>query len=302
MPAHWIRDHRGRAPRLLACALMLIAVAGCSGADRTQGGRRSGPLRVSGSTTVAPVAADAATALRAQGLEVTVDSQGGSAGGLAQLGADQIDIALSSKEVTDSEERQHPDTKFHPIKIGADAVGIIIDRAVYDGGVRSLNRDQLRRVFEGKVRSWRELGGPDLPVFVYDKEPGRGTREVLDKYLYADGEVPPPPSGARYAIVGGNEETRAKLLSTPGSVGPLSSAFVTGYPRLATVAVEGVQPSPEHIKDGTYPMARPLFLVTDGPPTGDAQRFVDYVLSAEGQELVAKHGYLTLADLGETPP
>ncbi|HUR23931.1 MAG TPA: phosphate ABC transporter substrate-binding protein [Acidimicrobiales bacterium] len=255
-------------------------------------------LRVSGSTTVNPVAADAAEVLRKQGLTVTVDTQGGSAGGIAQLGEGQIEVAMSSKEVADEDRQAHPTVDFVSTRIGADAVGIVIRKEVYDGGVKSLSKGQLKDVFEGKVTNWSELGGPDLPVFVYDKEPGRGTREVLDKYLYGkDVKAPPPPRSDNYAIVGGNEETRAKLLSTPGSVGPLSSAFVADRPELVAVAVDGVFPTSEHIKDRTYPMARPLFLVTDGKPTGPAKSFVDFVVSPAGQRIVTSHGYLTLAEL-----
>lgn len=133
------------------------------------------------------------------------------------------------------------------------------------------------------MTNWKQLGGPDLDVFVYDKEPGRGTREVLDKFLYDENaKAPPPPDSSRYAIVGGNEETRSKLLSTAGSVGPLSSAFVTGVKQLALLQIDGVAPTAETIEDGSYPLARPLFLITDGPPKGSAKRFIDYVLSTPG--------------------
>ena len=253
---------------------------------------------MSGSTTVNPVAADAAEVLRGQGLEITVDTQGGSAGGLAQLAAGQIDIAMSSKPIGDDERAAHAGVDFRPTSIGADAVGVVVTRAVFDGGVTSLTRDQVAALFEGRVENWQELGGPDLDVFVYDKEPGRGTREVLDAYLYGpEGEGPPRPANPRYAVVGGNEEARGKLASTPGSVAPLSTAFVAGSSELVAVALDGVEATPETIAAGGYPMARPLLLVTDGEPAGAAERFVDYVLSPAGQEIVATHGYLTLEQL-----
>lgn len=284
---------------LSVAALVVLAglAPGCAGG----GEDGSSVVRVSGSTTVNPVVADAAEALRREGLSVTVDTQGGSAGGISQLAAGEIDIAMSSKPVGDDDRAAHPDLDFTPTRIGADAVGIIVTREVFDGGVTSLTREQVAAVFEGRVANWREVGGPDLPVFVYDKEPGRGTREVLDAYLYGpDGEAPPSQSTDRLSIVGGNEETRTKLQSTPGSVAPLSTAFVEGLGDLSAVALDGIEPTSAAIASGEYPMARPLFLVTDGPPGGDAARFVDYVLSDAGQQLVTKHGYLTLAQLAGT--
>ncbi len=280
---------------LLASLAIAAGLASCGGGAASSG---QGTLRVSGSTTVNPVAADAAEILRRKGVGVTVDTQGGSAGGIAQLAAGQVDIAMSSKEVSDDDHNAHPSVDFVATEIGADAVGVIVRKEVFDGGVKGLTREQLKAVFEGRVANWSELGGPDLPVFVYDKEPGRGTREVLDRYLYGkDGKAPPPPRSGNYAIVGGNEETRAKLVSTPGSVGPLSSAFVGGQAKLASVAVDGVTPASEHVRDGSYPLSRPLFLVTDGTPVGLVKRFVDFVVSPPGQELVARHGFLTLAEL-----
>lgn len=280
---------------VIKALLVVLVVAGLAACGAGGGGD---VLRISGSTTVNPVVADAAEALRKEGLEVTVDTQGGSAGGIAQLAAGQIDVAMSSKPVTDADRQAHPGVDFVSTAIGEDAVGIVVRREVAEGGVRDLRRDQLRALFEGRVANWRELGGPDLGVFVYDKEPGRGTREVLDKYLYGEAKAPVPPKSERYAIVGGNEEARAKLASTQGSVGPLSVAFAQGTPQLATVAIDGVEPTPAHVRDRSYPLSRPLFLVTDGRPEGPAKRLVDHVLSPPGQDLVRRHGFLALADLG----
>jgi phosphate transport system substrate-binding protein len=290
-------------PRRLALAAGLAAalLTSACGSSGTAGvsGSGSKTLRLSGSTTVDPVAADAATALRTKSLSITIDDQGGSAGGIAQLGQGQVDIAMSSKPIADTDKVAYPKTDFVTTQIGEDAVGIIVRKEVVEGGLTSITKDQLRRLFEGTVTNWKQLGGPDLKTFVYDKEPGRGTREVLDKFLYGKGgKAPAPPTdNAAYAIVGGNEETRTKLLSTAGSVAPLSTAFAAGQPTLAVLKVGGVEPTPAHIIDKTYPMYRPLFLITNGAPKGPAKAFIDYVLSEAGQMLVTKHGYLTNAQL-----
>jgi phosphate transport system substrate-binding protein len=286
-------------PARRAVEVVAILVAGLALTQCSSGGADGGgALRVSGSTTVSPVAADAAEVLRDRGMEVTIDDSGGSAGGLAQLGQGQVDIAMISKPVTDADRAQYPDVDFTEAQVGADAVGVIVRREVADGGLDSITREEAKAVFEGRVTNWSELGGPDIDVFVYDKEPGRGTREALDAWMYDGGEAPPPPTGDRYAVVGGNEEQVTKLSTTPGSVGPLSTAFVAGHPELVALAIDGVEATPENIAEGSYPMARPLYLVTDGPATGDAERFVDYVLSDDGQALVTDHGYLRQDELG----
>ncbi|MDQ3502372.1 MAG: phosphate ABC transporter substrate-binding protein [Actinomycetota bacterium] len=286
--------------RLLPCLALpaaLLLTTACAGGTGAAGAS-STTLRISGSTTVNPVAADAAEALRDDGLTITVDTQGGSGGGISQLAAGQIDIAMSSKPIGDKDRAAAPDIDFTETLIGQDAVGIVVRKEVLDGGLTSVTKEQLQALFEGRVANWKELGGPDLDVFVYDKEPGRGTREVLDAFLYGkDGKAPAPPDSPRYAIVGGNEETRTKLLSTPGSVAPLSSAFIEGQPQLGLLAVDGTVPNADTIADESYALSRPLFFITDGPPSGNAKTFLDYVLSPEGQPLLTRHGYLTLAQL-----
>lgn len=287
---------RRRLGYLVSGVLLAGLVTACADGQSSAGG---GGLRASGSTTVAPVAADAAEALKAQGMNITIATQGGSAGGISQLAAGQIDIALSSKPIADEDRTAHPEADFVTTQIGSDAVGVIVTKPVADAGVKNLTVDQVRGLFEGKITNWSEVGGPKLDVFVYDKEPGRGTREVLDKYVYGDEKAPPPPDTDNFAIVGGNLETRNKLESTPGAVGPLSTGFVEGREKLAVVTLDGVAASPENIASGAYPMNRPLYLITDGEPAGDAKKFIDYLLSDKGQALLEPHGYLSLAQIGK---
>ncbi|WP_228083262.1 phosphate ABC transporter substrate-binding protein [Streptomyces profundus] len=279
----------------IGCVAMLLAAGLAACADGEAG---AGTMRVSGSTTVAPVATDASEVLREQGYDITVATDGGSAGAISQLGANQIDIAMSSKPFSDEDQAAHPDTDFHPTQIGADAVGVIIRSEVADAGVTNLTREQVQGIFEGTITNWSEVGGPDLGVFVYDKEPGRGTREVLDKYLYGEGEAPPPPDTDNFAIVGGNLETRSKVKSTAGAVAPLSTGFIDGHDDLVAVHLDGVSPDIENVASGDYPMTRPLYLITDGPPEGPLKDFIDYVLSDEGQAILPTHGYLGIHELG----
>ncbi|MGW1772037.1 phosphate ABC transporter substrate-binding protein [Streptomyces sp. NPDC002104] len=288
---------RGRRIAYVASSVALLASLATACADGNGGGGKA--LQASGSTTVAPVAADAAEALKAEGLNITVATQGGSAGGISQLAAAQIDIALSSKPIADKDRSDNPKTDFVSTQIGSDAVGVIISKQVADAGVKNLTVDQVKGLFEGKITNWNQIGGPNLEVFIYDKEPGRGTREVLDKYLYHGEKAPPAPNSDHFAIVGGNLETRNKLESTPGAVGPLSTGFIEGSDKLVAVSLDGIAPTMENVASSKYPMSRPLFLVTNGQPKDTAKKFIDYLLTDKGQELLPKHGYLTLKQIGK---
>ena len=196
---------------------------------------------------------------------------------------------MSSKPLADADRQMFPAVDFVATEIGQDAVGIVVRREVYDGGVTNLTKDQVRALFEGKVAqldaSW---GAPTCRCSSTTRSragaPGRRSTSTCT----APARRRLPPQSDAYAIVGGNEEERTKLLSTPGSVGPLSSSFVDGYPKLAVVSLDGIEPSPENVRASRYPISRPLYLVTDGQPSGAAKTFVDYVLSAPGQQLVTQ--------------
>ncbi|MGW5067289.1 substrate-binding domain-containing protein, partial [Streptomyces cyaneofuscatus] len=129
---------------------------GCADGKSASGG---GGLRASGSTTVAPVAADAAEALKAEGMNITIATQGGSAGGISQLAAGQIDIALSSKPIAEEDRTAHPKADFVTTQIGSDAVGVIVTKPVADAGVKNLTVDQ---VLAELARLHREL--PDVSI------------------------------------------------------------------------------------------------------------------------------------------
>ena len=258
----------------------------------------SSPLRVNGSTTVNAVAAEAAEALRAQKtMQVTVDTQGGSSGGIAGIGDGSIDVGMISKDITDDDRRRYPKVNFFTTEIGRDAVTLVVSADVWNGGVRALTREQVRGIYEGRIRNWKDVGGPDRRIVFFNKEPGRGTWEVFAQWLYGDAKKAPAVS---HREVGGNEEGRTKVASTRGAITQLSASWATGNVHALSIRLSDgavTAPSVQDIVGGRYPMARPLFFLTNGPPSGRARQFVDYVLSQRGQELVRKHGFLRIADL-----
>jgi len=257
------------------------------------------PLRVNGSTTVNAVATEAAEVLRAEKkMTIQVDTQGGSSGGIAGVGDGSIDVGMSSKSVSDDDRRKYPKVHFVSTEIGRDAVALIVSADVYDGGVRALSKQQVRDIYEGRIKNWKQVGGPDRRIAFFNKEPGRGTWEVFAHWVYGDAKKAPQVS---LPEVGGNEEARNKVGGTKGAISQLSASWATGSVRALAIRLDDgsvVPPTPAGIVSGRYPMSRPLFFLTNGPPKGQAKVFIDFVLSARGQDFVRKHGYLRLADLG----
>lgn len=282
----------------LAAACLLPLAGGCKD-DGGKAGGAAGALKINGSTTVNLPAAEAAEILRAEKkLNIQVDTQGGSSGGIAQVGEGLAQIGMLSKHVSDDDRAKYPNLKFNEIQVGEDAVALIVSKDVYEGGVRSLTKQQAKDVYESKVTNWKDLGGPDQRIAFFNKEPGRGTWEVFVHWAYGSPKNAPQVS---FPEVGGNEETRNKVGSTKGGLSQLSSSWADGKTVFA-LSLKGddgqvVEPTTENIATRKYAMSRPLFLLTNGEPTGDVKTFVDFMLSARGQELVRKHGYLSLDQL-----
>ena len=256
-------------------------------------------LRINGSTTVNLPAAEAAEILRAEKkMQITVDTQGGSSGGISMLGDGQVEIGMISKHVSETDRAKFPKVQFKETHIGEDAVALIVSKDVWDGGVKSLTKAQVRDLYEGKVTNWKQLGGPDRRVAFFNKEPGRGTWEVFTHWVYGDSKKAPQVS---FPEVGGNEETRNKVASTRGAISQLSASWADGKKVFALGikpdSSDPVLPTPANIANHTYPMSRPLFVLTNGDPAGEAKTFIEFLLSPRGQELVRKHGYLSLDQL-----
>ena len=262
-------------------------------------GVRADLLKINGSTTVNPPVAEASEVLRAEkGMQIQVDTQGGSSGGISQLGDGLVQLGMSSKPIAAEDRAKYPKVQFKETHMGEDAVAMIVSADVWESGVKALAKQQIQDIYESKITNWKDVGGMDKRIAFFNKEPGRGTWEVFAKWVYGDPKKSPQVS---FPEVGGNEETRSKVASTRGAMSQLSSSWAdnkTVYAlALKLESGETVEPKPENIANHKYPMSRPLFLVTNGEPAGEAKTLIDFMLSARGQELVKKHGYLTLADL-----
>ncbi|MEP7012913.1 MAG: phosphate ABC transporter substrate-binding protein [Acidobacteriota bacterium] len=268
--------------------LLLIAAFAATSAASAQ------PLRINGSTTVNPVVVDAAELLRAEKkATIFVDTQGGSSGGIAALGEGRAEIGMISRELEPDDSKKFPGVHFLATRIGIDALALVVSKDVWDGGVKVLSRSQVQEIYEGKITNWKAVGGPDRRIVFFNKEPGRGTWESFAKWLYGDPKKAPDVS---HPEVGANEEGRNKVASTPGSITQLSAAWADQKTVFGVAIRRGdgkvVSPTLAAIADGSYPITRPLQVVTDGPPKGLAKEMVDLLLSPRGQALLEKHGYL----------
>ncbi|MES2708984.1 MAG: phosphate ABC transporter substrate-binding protein [Verrucomicrobiota bacterium] len=279
----------------MKCLLLLSALLTFSAVADT--------LKVNGSTTVNLPVAEAAELLRAERrMDIQIDTQGGSSGGISMLGEGLVQIGMISKHVSQADRDKFPKCQFKETQIGEDAVALIVSKDVWDGGVKSLTKEQIASIYEGRVKNWKDVGGPNRRIAFFNKEPGRGTWEVFVHWLYGDSKKAPQ---VNFPEVGGNEETRNKVASTKGALSQLSSSWADGKTVFAlSLTVDGktIAPVNEAIANRTYPLSRPLFVLTNGDPAGESKTLIDFMLTDRGQQLVKKHGYLTLAELKAPAP
>lgn len=255
-------------------------------------------LKIAGSTVLAGPILDAARILKSErGVDVEVQQQSSSAG-IGSLGDGWVQLAMVSRDLSASDRAQYPTVNFRVAPIGAQVTSVIVSRDVYEMGIRALSRDQLLGIYRGKIKNWKDLGGADKPLVFFNWREGLGTWEIFAEWLY--GNIRRAPLG-KFAMVGSNEEARNSVEFTVGSISlcaPRLSDGKNSFP-IALKGDDGTlyEPSPAAVRDGKYPLSRPLSLLSNDAPVGPAKLMVELMLSPRGQDLLKKHGHLGLDEL-----
>jgi len=278
--------------KMVAIFLAIVVTAGVIflwGDDLQNGSaQRSGQLSVVGSTSALPFVAICAEEFNSLQDDLSVSVTGSGTGvGIKSLATGIADIAMASREVKAEEIEIYGD-RFEPFPVAIDAVCIAVSLDVYDGGVRGISRDQLFSIYNGEIESWKDLGGPDEPIAAIAREEGSGTRDVFNEVVMGryDHETPGADS-----YRGSNAEVWAAIASGKGTVGYISLNYAKGDD-LVALAYEGVEPSAETIKDGSYPLARTLYLYTEGEPDDNEKAFLEFVSGERGQAIAENLGFV----------
>jgi phosphate transport system substrate-binding protein len=251
-------------------ALLLFA-SGCQPGKSAS----SHPLVIAGSTSVQPFAEKLAEVYMHQNPKVRIDVQGGgSSAGIfaAQQGA--ADLGASSRELVKAEKA------LHEIPIAWDGIAVIVHPS---NPLTNLSLEQLRQIFQGKITDWRELGLPPHTIDLISREEGSGTREAFEHLVMGKIEVSP---GA--LVQDSNGAVREIVAGDPYSLGYISAGLVDE--RVKAVAVDGILPTRENIKEQKYKLVRRFLLVGREAPTGQCLAFVDFILSPQGQRLLEAEG------------
>ncbi|OPY53280.1 MAG: PBP superfamily domain protein [Methanosaeta sp. PtaU1.Bin060] len=265
----------------LLIALFIGSIATALAADK---------VNVAGSTTVLPLAESEAEVFNEQQSDCQASVTGGGSGaGITAAGEGRADIAMASREIKDSERAKYKDKgNFQQFFIGYDGICIAVSKQIYDAGIKSISREQLKDIYSGKIKNWKELGGPDASIYAISREEGSGTRDTFNELVMGSNTAETPGVSTNAA---GNAEVKTAVTGSDKAIGYLGFSYAESGD-LGVLAYEGVSPDVKNIKGGSYPLARHLYFYTLGEPTPCAQKFIDFVLSAAGQKIADENGFI----------
>lgn len=271
----------------ILAALMLAAACGGQPEPASDGSTPetpaalSGEISVVGSTTVQPLAEVLGEAFEALNPGVTIIvSGGGSSVGVKSAGDGSAQIGMASRHVKTSEFEEFPGIVVHTI--ANDGIAIVAEPGI---PVADLTMDQCRDIFSGVITNWDQVGGPRMDIIVVSREEGSGTRGafeelVLGDALMAESAILQPSNGA----------VRTTCSTTPGAIAYLSFGYLDQS--VKTLSIDGAQPTPENVANGSYPVSRPLNMITNGEPVGVSAAWLEFILSEDGQAIVVAEHYL----------
>ena len=272
--------------KLLILLLAIFLVAAYSDAKEVK-------VAVSGSSTVMPLAGLAAEEFNMlqDKYHVSVTS-GGTGVGIVDVAEGRSDIAMASREVQLAERQRYetPSVKFMEFVVGFDAICLVVSPDIYDSGVTSLTKDEVKQIYVGDITNWEELGGPDMEIFVIGRKPGSGTRDTFNEIILGSKEAESP---GVTIDAWDSSEAKTAIRGSDSAIGYMGYSYVMKGD-VDVVSLDGISPTIENIKNETYPLARKLYFYTVGDPNPGAKAFLDYVLSPDGQKIALENGFIPI--------
>jgi phosphate transport system substrate-binding protein len=243
-------------------------------------------LRIDGSTTVLPIAQRAAEVFMKKNPSIKVFVSGsGSGTGIKALIDGTTNIATSSREAKDKEVATGKEKRviLTAHKIALDGIVPIVHPSMK---IDNITLEQLRDICNGKIKRWKELGGPDRPISIVSRDTSSGTYEVWEEKILKGDKVRPDA-----LLVASNGQSVQTVAQNKFAIGYIGIGYIDKSVKV--LKVNGNSASAKSVRDGSWPVARPLFMYTNGKPAGVIAKFIDFMLSKEGQKIVNEVKYVS---------
>ena len=278
---------------LLVASMMVAGLTGCgakkddaaANGDSTKqeatGGDLSGTITLAGSTSMEKLCEAMSESFMEAYPNVTVTAEyTGSGAGLESLAAKSVDIGNASRNLKDEEKSSGAVENV----VAIDGIAVITDK---ENKATKLSKEDLTKIYTGEITNWSELGGADEAIVVIGREAGSGTRDAFEELLEVADEC-------KYAQeLDSTGAVLAKVAATPGAIGYVSLDVVDDT--VATVALDGVEPTEENILAGKYLLSRPFVMATNGEISEQSelvQAWFDYIKSDAGQKVIKSVGLI----------
>lgn len=247
----------------------------------------TGKLVITGSSTVAPLVSEIGKRFESLHPGVRVDVQtGGSSRGIADARQGLTDIGMVSRAMKDEEK------DLHAFPVARDGVGLILHR---ENQVRALTDEHVVAIYTGKITNWKDLGGKDAPIIVVNKAEGRSTLEVfLHHFKLRSTDI------KAHVVIGDNEQGVKTVAGNRNAIGYVSIGTAEydeshGVP-IKLLPIGGIAASTETVQNGTFPLSRPLHIVTRTPPAGLTKAFIDFAQSKAAHDIITQQYFVPLGD------
>jgi phosphate transport system substrate-binding protein len=277
----------------VATVLVLTVVVGSfqGGATAQPAGEQKMEIQIEGSTTVGPIAKAFAEAFMNEHDNVNITlKMTGSGDGAAALIDGRCHIANMSRFMKPGEFKKAVDGGVLPVihTVAMDGVCVAVHPA---NPVGELTSEQVKDIYLGKTTNWAQLGGVNQKIVVLSRDSSSGTFGVFSELVLDDEKM---TSGVEY--VNSNEHMRKRIGTTVGAIGYVGLGYVDRT--VKAVKLDGVVPNRRTVGSGQFPIARPLFMVTNGYPKlgSPVHQFVTFYLTEEGQDLIEEKGFVPVTN------
>ncbi|MCJ7525127.1 MAG: phosphate ABC transporter substrate-binding protein [Candidatus Aminicenantes bacterium] len=256
-------------------------------------GQQANAIQIKGSDTMVNLGQAWAEAFMQADPKVSVAVTGGGSGtGIAAMLSNTCDIAELSRELKPEEIAMARQKGFEPkqIIVALDGLAVVVHPA---NPLSQLTQDQLAAIFSGSVSNWKEVGGSDLPIVILSREVNSGTHVYFKEHVLRGNRKESQVEFAANALLLPSSQAIAdEVAQNPSAIGYYGMGYISPKEKALAIAKDAdspyVKPSIENVVSQAYPISRPLLMVTRGQPAGLVARFIDFILSPEGQKIVVK--------------
>jgi phosphate transport system substrate-binding protein len=284
---------------LVVAILAMVFMSSCGPASsaETASDSQASYIENKGSDTIVNLALAWAEKYQGDHPDIRISVTGGGSGtGIASLINGTVDIANASRQIKSEEIDQAESNGVDPVEhiIARDAIAVIVNP---ENPVNQLTLKQISDIYSGKITNWKEVGGDDRPIVKLSRETNSGTHVYfLETVLRLSSKEDKTLFSMDTLLLPSSEGIIAEVRQNPNAIGYDGLGYVPDDLKMIAIAeVEGgayVLPSIPTVNDKTYPIARDLYMYTNGQPEGLLKEYLDWIMSAEAQQIVADLGFV----------